>query len=194
MNRESWLTEVARQVEPLFKGFRLGPYRVSCSWPTKHALGVRVRRLGECHAAESSSGGFHELFISPVMEDPAEVAGTVVHELAHVAATIPAGHGKGFVKVCRHVGLTKGKPAQAAPGPFLAERLAKIASRLGTYPHKAVAPAGRVVRASPRITLRCLREGCGCLVNISVSWLDKAGPPVCGCGGPMVPKLAENDR
>ena len=132
-NREGWLTEVSRGMEYLFKGFSLSKYRVTCGWPCVGALS-KARRVGECHGAKSSKDGVFELFISPVLDDPLEVAGTVCHELAHVAAGIDARHGSGFVKVCRHVGLTKGKPMSASPGPYLEERLGKLLLPLGPYP------------------------------------------------------------
>src|SRR5262245_3291211 len=121
-NREGWLTEVASQVEPFFVGFKLDPYRVTCGWPSRNGLGRRMRRVGECHGSKSSKAGIHEIFISPLLDKPLEVAGTLCHELAHAAAGIDAAHGKDFVKVCKHVGLTRGKPTSVMPGERLNAR------------------------------------------------------------------------
>ncbi len=76
MNREGWLTEVAKQMEPIFSGYKLPAYRVTCGWPCKNALGARTKRVGECHGVASSTGGNFELFISPLLADPLEVSGT----------------------------------------------------------------------------------------------------------------------
>jgi hypothetical protein len=54
LNRESWLTELAKRVHPLYKGFAMAPYRLTCGWPCRMALGRRRRAIGECHALESS--------------------------------------------------------------------------------------------------------------------------------------------
>lgn len=184
-NREGWLTELARLVEPVFVGTKLKPYRVTCGWPCKGALARKKRRVGECHGGKSSADGTHEIFISPVLAEPLEVAGTVCHELVHVAAGIEAGHEKGFVRFAKHVGLTKGKPTEAMPGPVLEERLTKLVARLGPYPHKALRPAGKDAKpAEPSVTLKC--DGCGCPVRIQVKWYLQTGPLTCGCGGTLL--------
>lgn len=43
--------------------------------------------------------------------NPVQVAGTVVHELAHVVAGFEAGHGKGWKKACERLGLRRAKGA-----------------------------------------------------------------------------------
>lgn len=181
MNREAWLTELAAQVVPLFKGFVLKPYRVTCGWPCKGALTRRARRIGECHALESSKGGVHEIFVSPLIDTSAEVAGVVCHELAHVVAGIPAAHGSKFVTVCRSVGLTSGKPTSVMPGPVLAEQLQKIITKLGNYPHTALVPRASVV-SKPATSTGLACPACGCRISISLRWLDEAGAPTCACG------------
>lgn len=186
VNREQWLTLVAVKAEVLFKGFRLAKYRISCSWPCRNALGRKERRIGECHALESSVGGIHEIFISPLIDDPLEVAGVVCHEMAHVAAGIDAGHAGKFVKVCRHVGLTKNKPTQAMPGPDLSDRLQAVIGQVGSYPHSKMIPTVKEAKPSTSVRLKC--EQCGCTVVMTLKWLIEAGHPVCGCGGQMTAK------
>lgn len=184
VNREQWLTDVAKQVEPVFHGFLVPPYRVTCGWPTRGAVSTRRRVVGQCHGAKSSSGGLYELFISPVLAEPLEVAGTLCHELAHVAAGTEAGHGGKFVKVCRHVGLDKGKPTNVMPGDRLNDRLRKIIEVQGAYPHSAIVPILKQVKvARPAVRLEC--EECGCKVSMSAKWYAEAGAPTCACGGVM---------
>ena len=185
MNREAWLNELGKQITPLFtagKAFPIKPFRVTCGWPCRHALGVKRRVLGQCFAAENSSapnGGIHELFISPLLDKPLEVAGVLTHEIAHVAAGIKAGHGSWFVKVCKHVGLTKGKPTSVLPGEKLNEQLTKLLDKLGPYPHQAMIPSTVQTTKSPTsITLQC--QSCECLIRITFSWIEKSGIPVCG--------------
>lgn len=183
-NRESWLTELAHMVEPIFKGFTLPAYRITCGWPSVFALSGKKRRIGECHGNRSSKGGVYELFISPVLDKPLEVAGVVTHELCHVAAGVDAGHARGFVKVTRHVGLTKGKPTQAMPGPMLTAKLEKFLLKLGQYPHQAMSPYMKEVEKEIKdLTIIC--PGCTCRFRMSIKWIEEAGLPTCGCGTPM---------
>ena len=188
MNREQWLTDLAKQCEPLFNKFKILPYRVTCGWPCKGGISLKRRVIGECHHAKSSKSGIHEIFISPILDKPIEVAGTLCHELAHVAAGIEAAHGKGFVKVCKHVGLTKGRPTSVMPGDFLNERLEKVISKLGSdYPHQALVPIPKVkVKTVSVIKLTCPK--CDCIVTIGRKWLEEAGLPTCGCGEELLRK------
>lgn len=183
-NREGWLTELARMCEPLFKGYTLGKYRVTCGWPCVGGLSPKKRRIGECHSAKSSKDGTYELFISPVLDKPIDVAGTLVHEMAHIAAGIEAAHGKRFKVVANYVGLTKGRATEAGPGSLLTEKLGKLTAKLGAYPHSALIPAMKVKKAPSSLKLVC--ADCGCVCVMSNKWITEAGTPTCGCGGPMV--------
>jgi hypothetical protein len=191
-NREEWLTEAAREIEPFFGNHRsaLKPYRVTCGWPLSGGLGRTRRTVGQCFGAESSAGGTFELFISPTLVKPLDVTGTLAHEMTHVVAGIEAAHGKDFKKIAHYVGLTKGKPREAGPGPLLEQSLLKIVERLGEYPHSALIPRGKIKsRTNGVITLRCLE--CGCTVRIAKKWVGISGLPVCGCGGALVDELEE---
>ena len=188
VNREGWLTIVASKIEPVFKGFNITPYRVTCGWPCAKALGTKSRVVGECHAVESSKAGVHEIFISPLLETPLDVSGTLCHEMAHVAAGIKAGHKGAFVKVCRHVGLTKGKPTSVMPGEALSDKLQKIIDKLGPYPHSSLVPMLKKVNTNPKtVHLECME--CGCKITMTIKWAEEAGLPVCGCGGQMEVKV-----
>jgi hypothetical protein len=180
LNREAWLNELSKLIHPLFKGFTMRPYRLTCGWPCRGGLGRRRRVVGECHALESSRAGVHEIFVSPTLDKPTEVAGVVTHEMSHVAAGIEAGHGKGFVKVARHIGLTKGRPTSALPGPRLGEKLARFVHSLGTYPHDAVLPALKPCRPRTTVTLSC--SGCPCKVVMGLKCYQEVGAPTCACG------------
>ena len=181
-NREGWLTEVAKRIEPTFSTkVTLQPYRVTCGWPCKNALGTRNIRVGECHSSKSSKAGYHEIFISPLLEDPLQVAGTICHELVHVAAGTAAGHGKKFVAFANFIGLTKGKPTNMSPGELLESKLKLLLELVGPYPHLGMAPEARLVnRVRTSVSLQCIT--CECKVTMSTKWLLKVGPPKCACG------------
>ena len=185
LNREGWLTELARQVEPMFtkKGFNLGSYRVTCGWPSRGGVGATRRVLGECHGIKSSSAGVSELFITPLLDDLVEVSGTLAHEMAHIAAGVGAGHGKKYLHVCNNVGLLKGKATQAMPGEAMEAELAKIMDRLGAYPHQRMQLIAKAPKPASSFRVKCVE--CGCAFSMSIKWIEAAGLPTCGCGGFM---------
>jgi hypothetical protein len=202
LNREGWLTEVARKSEKFFSGFKILPYRVTCGWPSTAAMASKQRRLGECHGPKVSKAGVAEVFISPLLDKPLEVAGTLCHELAHVIAGVEAKHGKGFIRVCKHAGLVKGHPRSVMPGERLNESLSRIIDKLGVYPHKAIILRERedkkIVRKNPTLELWELwkeMEGgepiklvceCGCPVLMPAKWYETVGAPLCACGRRML--------
>jgi hypothetical protein len=138
--------------------------------------------VGQCFGPESSKGKIAEVFISPTLEQPLEVAGTLCHELAHVAAGCKAAHGKGFTAVCKAVGLTKGKPFTVMPGPALEDQLRRVVERVGPYPHTGIVPVARLKNVSKKSRLSLVCPKCGCKIQISIKDMDKSGSPVCGCG------------
>lgn len=185
INREAWLTELGKRIEPVFAGTKLLPYRVTCGWPCHRALSTRRRVVGQCFGAESSKDGKHELFISPLLDAPLEVAGTLCHEMTHVAAGVQASHGPGFVKIANFIGLTKFKPTAAMPGQRLEERIQKELDKIGPYPHSAIVPImTRKVRPKTHVSLVC--SECQCRIQISIKWLETSGVPSCGCGASFV--------
>lgn len=179
--REQWLTEAASRLAPAFKPWGFGKFRVTCGWPCVSALSPRRKRIGECHYPTSSADGTHELFISPSLAKPEDVVGTLAHELAHVVAGHKAAHGKGFVRVCKAVGLTKGKAVSAEPGERLAAEIAKWLPSLGPYPHAALVPA-RKIRTTPPSSVGLECPDCECRVTMSRKMLDDFGAPTCACG------------
>lgn len=187
LNREAWLGEVSRLVKPLFKQFHLPAHKLTCGWPSKHALGKTQRRVGECFSPKCSTAGIFEIFISPFLDDSLEVAGTVCHELAHVAAGIEAGHGRDFWKVCQHVGITKGRPTTAMPNELLNQTLQRLIEPLGAYPHSKLQPVAKTVEKEKKsVTLVC--PSCFVKVRISKKHLAQSGHPTCGCNTGFVLK------
>lgn len=184
-NREAWLTELALMVQPLFRGFTMDDYRISCSWPSKLALGRRIRRLGECYDVKASTGGVHEIFVTPLIDKPLEVAGVTCHELAHVAAGVKSGHKGLYLKVIRQVGLTKNKPTQAMPGPVLEEHLIRLVEKLGPYPHSAMQPFLQDEKEKTKSSFSVVCPECGCLCHMSNKWIQEVGFPTCACGSEM---------
>ena len=59
--------------------------RARVAWPHKK------RRIGEAWSSKNSADQSCEVFISPVLKDPIEVAATLVHELVHCAVGVEDG-------------------------------------------------------------------------------------------------------
>lgn len=152
INREEWLTTAAGKVirnvlAPA--GYELddqkrplsGAIKVTCGWPSRGGVSRKQQRIGECWGFESSAGGVHELFISPVLVNPVRVLDVLAHELLH--AHFPRGtkHNRTFASACRAIGL-EGKATATVAGKDLAGVLGDIATDLGPYPHSELRAVG----------------------------------------------------
>ena len=194
MNREEWLTKVGEIIEPWFDK-PIGPWRITCSWPSKGARPSKNQRLGECYPVSMSSGDASEITISMAMgegskdkryADPVEIAGVVAHELCHVGAP-KDGHGKRFTALARHLGL-EGKPTATTAGPKFRERIEPELKALGPYPHASLNLNGTKKQTTRMLKAECLScrdesEGTkkkqGYTVRVSAKWLEAGGPPIC---------------
>ncbi|MCL4853755.1 MAG: hypothetical protein KJZ78_20555, partial [Bryobacteraceae bacterium] len=111
MNREQWLNECIQRLRPEFEQLTHPlpeKIRASCSWPSKSGLAAKKRRIGEAWSSKNSADQSHEVFISPVLKDPIEVAATLIHELVHCAVGVEEGHKGKFPRLAKALGL-KGK-------------------------------------------------------------------------------------
>jgi hypothetical protein len=189
VNREEWLCECIQQLRPDFEqvGNALPQkIRASCSWPSKSGLANKKRRIGEAWSAKNSADQSCEVFISPVLKDPLEVAATLVHELVHCAVGVEEGHKGKFPRLAKALGL-EGKMTATAAGETLKTRLKEVTAAVGPYPHAELTHSNATKKQSCRLLkVACTNEGCGCVVRITRKWLDEVGPPTCGCGSVMV--------
>lgn len=187
MLREDWLNQAAEKLRPWFSniGHPLPKqFRVTCGWPSTGALARRKRRIGECWTTASSAGKINEIFISPVISEPVQVVGVLVHELVHAADNCKHGHTGPFTKMCRKLGLV-GKPTATAPGPELTERIkAQVLEELPPYPHDPLDLAGRPVRRQTTRMKKVACPECGYTVRTTAKWIE-VGLPTCHCGAEM---------
>lgn len=188
MNREAWLHALAHRLAPWFEelGHPLPErYRVSCGFPSRSSLSQHRRRVGECWSAEVSGSGHREIFVSPVLDDPVEVAQVVVHELLHAALPDGVGHRAPFPRLARQLGL-EGRPSATVAGELFRERIAPLLAELGPYPHTRITPTRRARPAAQR-PIKATCASCGYSVRITRKWVRAAGAPLCPCagGGPM---------
>jgi hypothetical protein len=186
MNREGWLTIVGRKLEEVFTEYKFPPYRVTCGWPSHGAIGKKTI-VGQCFDVQCSKDGVHEIFISPLLDKPLEVAGTLGHEMAHCIAGIKAAHGKKFIAICNELGLTKGKPFTIMPGKKLEEKIQKIVDAVGAYPHSALTPVAKQIVRAPSIQ-KLVCNTCSGSATIPMKQFVAGRPVTCFCGQKMFPK------
>jgi len=187
--REEWLERLTEALRPKFKaaGYAIpAKVHVSCAWPSSGGTARKKRTIGECWPSSSSADGHTEIFISPVLSDPLEVGGTLVHELLH-AALEPmypdkhVGHGPAFKKAMGSLGLT-GKATATTESKELKEELAAIVKKIGAYPHAAMKLNLRGKVQGTRL-LKAECPECGYVIRVTAKWINEAGLPTCPCGG-----------
>ncbi|MDK2956230.1 MAG: hypothetical protein PWQ57_1726, partial [Desulfovibrionales bacterium] len=183
--REAWMMALVARLRPDFQ--RIGaalPDRlcVSCAFPTgRH----RARRTttGECWSASLERGAHTEIFISPQVTDPLEVAETLLHELVHAAVGLGAGHGPEFRIVATRVGL-KGPMRDTRLGPELRAKLGRIVKELGAFPNHCPGELKTPGQKQPTRMRKIVCPKCGYTVRTTAKWIA-AGLPTCPCGTRM---------
>jgi hypothetical protein len=186
LNREGWLTEATTTLTTLFEGagYDMPEVRVSVGWPSRKAVSVKNRTIGQCWYGTNTADEIPQLFISPVLGDPVEILATLVHEILHAALPPGTKHGGAFSRGMRELGL-EGKPTSTHAGEKLTEYLTKVAGDLGVFPHAAIDPKAMGPKQSTRmLKVQCL--DCGYTVRTTAKWLE-VGNPSCPDGEVMWP-------
>lgn len=189
--RESWLVEAVDHVTELFaqtkeegEPVQVPPVRISCGFP---AGNVR-KTIGQCWKTDAAEDKVGHLFVSPVLKDPIQILGVIIHELCHAIDDCQSGHKGRFRKLATQMGL-EGKMTATVVGEALEELLKPIVQTLGDYPHSALNLAAAPVKkqTTRMLKLQCkeihedgeeVGETCGYLVRTTQVWLDK-GTPQC---------------
>jgi hypothetical protein len=181
-HRESWLAAVAEHFKPDFTahGYPMPErLRITCGWPSKGALALKARRIGECWHPKDSADGAVEIFISPFLADPVEVETTLVHELVHAAVGNECGHKGPFKWLALQLGL-EGPMRSTPAGTQLIVRLNVLCNQLGPYPHAALNgnASDRKKQSTRLLKAECLM--CGYTIRITQKWVDKVDRlPIC---------------
>jgi hypothetical protein len=189
--REQWLIAAVEAVKPLFAEIDvvLPPVHVSCGWPSSRATATKNQTIGECWKTHTSDDKVSQIFISPVLADPKDVLGVLIHELIHAWDNGASGHkgnrkqGTGFAGKAHAIGLV-GKMTATTVGEELGLKLLPIYYELGSYPHAAIHPGGNVKKQSTRM-LKLEAPDCGYIVRTTAKWLDSEGFPKCPHGTEM---------
>jgi hypothetical protein len=141
------------------------------------------------------------MFFSPRVADPTQTIVSIVHEVAHVAAGLAAGHGKGFAKVAKAVGLLA-PWTSTPPSAELSDWIAAILPGLPAFKHAALdlSQSPTKKQGTRMIKLEC--DDCGWSCRTAQKNVD-AGLPTCGaidpktkcrCGGSINVALTPRGR
>lgn len=181
--REEWLAAATEQFRPLIGQFATVPanVRVSCGLPSRGAFGAKKRTIGECWSPKNSADKVTEVFVSPTIDDPHEVLGTLAHELVHAAVGVEAGHKAPFARVAKAIGLT-GKMTATVVGDELRVKQEAMLGILGAYPHGRLDYSKRKKQGTRMLKVAC--PSCGYQIRTTQKWID-VGLPTCVCGTPM---------
>lgn len=132
--REAWLKSCAEKMNAALFGGRMPPYRVTCGWPSRGALGKKNKTIGQCFYPSASGDSKNELIVSMYLDDPMEVAATLAHEMIHAIVGHDAGHKGPFRHLALDIGL-EGKMTATRAGETFKRSLQPILEDLGPYPH-----------------------------------------------------------
>lgn len=210
-NRERWLEQAIETYwRPRFieVGFPL-PERFHVSVGFGYgAKRENAKLLGQCWSGIQSDDGVNHIFISPEINDTAEVLRVLGHELIHAALDsdegITDGHVKRFAEIATRLGF-EGPMTETPCGMQLISELFTVAAALGEYPHGALqvkapvretTPAGkdwrtgggRVHTGPPAQTnrhIKCSCPCCGYTVRTTAKWIA-LGAPRCPAGTEML--------
>lgn len=177
MNREEWLMTLVGELRPLFDqaGFPLPEkIRVTCGLPSSKARSLN-KAIGEHWAPAASADGHNEIFVSPVVAEPMEVAAILVHELCH-AATPGAGHKGAFVAAARALWL-EGKATATVGGQAFRDNVGALVEGCGPYPHASL-NVGLVHKPQSTRLIKAWCPACGYTVRLTEKWAS-TGLPEC---------------
>ena len=193
MTREQWLINLTEALRPHFKdkGFEIpeaNKLRMSCGWPSVRALSKKKRVIGECWNHTTCADGSFQIFISPVLQDSAQVVATHIHELGHAIVGTEHGHKRPFKKFCDVMQLA-GKPTATIASPELEAYIQTLLPALGEYPNSTLdsltleRPGGKK-QGTRMVKIECPNDECGYTARTTKKWIAK-GLPTCPCGAVM---------
>ena len=186
MNREAWLEKGVEQLNTLVFspcGKSADDVRVSVGFPMG-AKGPMNDAVGQCWDNSVSSGGFNEIFVSPVIEDSVKALEILGHEMVHAIVGTAAGHKGPFKRLAVEIGLT-GKMTATVAGPELTKTLESIVENIGEYVHKKMTPGEKAKKKGSRLVkIEC--TDCDNIARQALATFDKYGLTCGTCDVPMV--------
>jgi hypothetical protein len=192
-NREAWLKEVGQELTPhvekavkdiLDKKMAMPKWVATVGFPSKNALSVKKRVIGQCWHGMVSKDGVVQIFISPVIAEPMEVVATMAHEMIHAILPVGTGHNKPFPSVAKQMGLV-GKPTATVAGEEFIKLVEPFIAEAPSFPHSPLQPNPQFKPQGTRL-IKAMCSQCGYNARITKKWLVDAGAPICPtCNEPL---------
>ena len=187
VNREDWLNDCVRELRPSFsvEGFPLPTnIRVSCGFPSTYK---RSGTLGEHFPAKASADGFHEVLISPTLDQAPTVLAVLISQLAHAAT----GKSKGVdYERCVRAMALDGHLNSLTGGSAFITAFEPMLLDLGDYPHGAISTGTKKAQSTRMLSAKC--PDCGYQVRLTKKWADK-GLPICPTDGEILALESKGD-
>ena len=164
MTREEWLNKIIDRARPMFaeKGAPLPDnVRATLAPPQR-----RMKAIGLCWHGISTSDKGREIWISSELDNPMEVAGTLIHELCHAALPDGTAHKAPFAKLARAF-LLEGKATATTIGAPFMEVWEEFITEIGPIPGGKFLGAGAPGRKQETIPLKNLNcPECGFFAKV----------------------------
>jgi hypothetical protein len=193
--RDLWLRHATDALRPLFESHGLPlPAEIRFAIAFTSA-GRKGKRVGETWHDGATADRAFEIFIRADLAVPIEVLTVLVRQLVHAALPAKDSHGKLYKAAANKIGLT-GKMREAVPGPYLEERLARLATELPHLPHAALNLDWKALDKPRKQGTRMLKaecakaddsQPCGYTVRLSAKWAVLGA--VCPKHGAMVVEI-----
>lgn len=138
---EVWLNEAVELLRPHFAeaGYEIPPVHVSVGFSTDgYKPSARKNTFAVCHAKCMNVDGINDIYISPLIYEPVEVLGILVHELVHAVDDCQSGHGETFKKITKALKCGDNLSVSLSEFRETVERHRAIADKLGRYPRSGV--------------------------------------------------------
>jgi hypothetical protein len=185
MNREQWLNLLVDRFRDWFKDTGAvipDKVRVSIGWPSRNALSLKKRAIGQCWHPDCSTDNSTEIFVSPFLGTAHQAASTLLHELTHAAVGNECGHKGAFIKVAKKLGFEK-PWTQTPESEDLTVRINELLKDMPDFPHATLDAAAieKLVKKQATRLLKVECTTCGYTVRVTKKWLLESGAPICPC-------------
>lgn len=189
---QGWLQVAAKLLHKhvfLKAGYSMPNIVTTFGFPSSQAVSLVRRTAGQCWESSVSENGVNFICISPLIKTDVERLDILAHEMVHAVDDCKSGHRGNFVKICKAVGLTKGKPTRASAGAALMHIIEQICLELGPCPFTALNYTPRVRKAvKPIHKLECPQ--CQFTCRTSEGNVEM-GLPTCACGTKLIDLSAD---
>lgn len=165
----SWIAEDIIEPHAERLGLPYPPMRFSVGFPPRSS--ARSKTIGVCVARHASADAHNEIFITPAIDDSAQIAHVLVHEIIHAFLDNEDGHKGRFVVLAKACGLV-GKMTATTAGSELEKKLALYIDELGPIPAARIDLQNAKKKQDTR-SLKCECSECGFTFRASAMQLRR---------------------